>query len=405
MRVAVDGRSLRPGAAHRRGVARYLRCLLEALAEVEPEDEYVVLVAGADDPLPVGAPNVRTVRSRVPGRALFGAAAVVGRPRLDRLAGGCDVAWAPAVAPLAVSDGVPLVLTVHDMSFAHPADYTRYERLWHRLARPEKLARRATRVICPSGPVREAALARWGLAPERVRVVRSGAGKPAGAGRAADPGEPEPAGAGRVADPGEPEPAAAAPGEPDPARAHAVLPAGVAPPYVLAVGALEPRKLPHVLVEAHALARSRGLRAGLVFAGDGPLRGELERSQAIVLGHVSDEVLEALYGEALALACVSREEGFGFTPVEALARRTPVVVADLPVFAETLGDGALRVPPGDADALAEALLRLERDEELRRRLVAAGREAVANLSWERAAHETRAILAEAAAVTPAEAAT
>jgi glycosyltransferase involved in cell wall biosynthesis len=388
VRVAVDGRSLRPGAAHRRGVARYLRCLLEALAEVEPEDEYVVLVAGADDPLPVGAPNVRTVRSRVPGRALFGAAAVVGRPRLDRLAGGCDVAWAPAVAPLAVSDGVPLVLTVHDMSFEHPADYKPYERLWHRLARPEKLARRATRVICPSGPVREAALARWGLAPERVRVVRSGAGKAGGAGPATAPGEPEADNVGSSEEPG----------------FAAALPRSVVPPYVLAVGALEPRKLPQVLVEAHALARSRGLRAGLVFAGDGPLRPELERSQAVVLGHVSDEALEALYDGALALACVSRDEGFGFTPVEALARGTPAVVADLPVFAETLGDGALRVPPGDADALADALLRLERDEELRGRLVAAGREAVANLSWERAARETRAILAEAAAVTPAEAA-
>jgi glycosyltransferase involved in cell wall biosynthesis len=351
-------------------VARYLRCLLETLAQAEPEDEYVVLVAGADDPLPFGAPNVRTVRSRLPGRVLFGAAAVLGRPRLDRLAGGCDVAWAPALAPLAVSGGVPLVLTVHDMSFEHPGDYTRYERLWHRLARPEKLARRATRVICPSGPVRDAALARWDLIPKRVRVVRSGAGKA------------------RV-------PAArGAPGSPAPSAA---LPAGVATPYVLAVGALEPRKLPGVLVEAHALARSRGLSAGLVFAGDGPLRGELERSQAIVLGHVSDETLEAMYDGALALACVSREEGFGFTPVEALTRGTPVVVADLPVFAETLGDGALRVPPGDADALADALLRLERDEALRRRLVAAGRRAVANLSWERAARETRAILAEAAA--------
>jgi glycosyltransferase involved in cell wall biosynthesis len=266
-----------------------------------------------------------------------------------------------------------LVLTVHDMSFEQPGDYTRYERLWHRLARPEKLARRATRVICPSGPVRKAVLARWGLAPERVRVVRSGAGKAGGAG------------------------VAPASGAPEAARVHAALPAGVAAPYVLAVGALEPRKLPGVLVEAHALARSRGLRAGLVFAGDGPLRGELERSQAVVLGHVSDEVLEALYDGAFALACVSREEGFGFTPVEALARGTAVVVADLPVFAETLADGALRVPPGDANALADALLRLERDEALRRRLVAAGHEAVANLSWERAARETRAILAEAAA--------
>ena len=87
-------------------------------------------------------------------------------------------------------------------------------------------------------------------------------------------------------------------------------------------------------------------------------------------------MLEALYAGALALACVSRDEGFGFTPVEALARGTPAVVADLPVFAETLGEGALRVPPGDAEALADALLRLEREPGLRERLVAAGREAV-----------------------------
>jgi glycosyltransferase involved in cell wall biosynthesis len=277
---------------------------------------------------------------------------------------------------------VPLVLTVHDLSFEESGDWTRYERLWHRLARPERLARGASRVICPSGPVREAAIARWGLAPERVRVVRSGAGKawePRGAGRAgaAATGEPD-----------------TAPAQPDTAPA---LPAELAQPYVLAVGALEPRKLPGVLVEAHSLARSRGLRAGLVFAGDGPLRGDLERSHATVLGHVPDEVLEALYEGALALACVSRDEGFGFTPVEALTRGTPVVVADLPVFEETLGDGALRVPSRNANALADALLHLEREPELRERLVAAGREAVADLSWERAARETRAILAEAAA--------
>jgi glycosyltransferase involved in cell wall biosynthesis len=389
VRIAVDGRALRPGAAHRRGVARYLRCLLEALAAGAPEDEYMVVVAGAEEPAPFGAPNVRLVRSRVPGRALFGAGAVLGRPRLDRLAGGCDVVWAPAPAPLAVSSGAPLVLTVHDLSFEEVADFTRYERLWHRLARPQRLARRAARVICPSVPVREAVVARWGLAPEKVRVVRSGAGKvwaPGGGGRpgSAAAGQPETAVA-------LPEPAAAL------AEAAAALPLELAQPYVLAVGALEPRKLPGVLVEAHALARSRGLRAGLVFAGDGPLRHELERSHATVLGHVPDPVLDALYEGALVLACVSRDEGFGFTPVEALTRGTPVVVADLPVFRETLGDGAIRVPSRNAEALADALLRLEREPGLRERLVAAGREAVVELSWERTARETRAILAEAAA--------
>jgi glycosyltransferase involved in cell wall biosynthesis len=172
--------------------------------------------------------------------------------------------------------------------------------------------------------------------------------------------------------------------------------------FVLAVGALEPRKLPGVLAEAHRRARAAGLGAGLVFAGDGPLRGELDGPGARVLGHVPDDVLDALYESALAVVCASREEGFGFTPLEAAARGTPAIVADLPVFAETLGDAALRVPPGDPDALAAALVSLEREPGLRERLAEAGREAVAQLSWERAARETRATLKQAQGVRPLE---
>jgi glycosyltransferase involved in cell wall biosynthesis len=109
-----------------------------------------------------------------------------------------------------------------------------------------------------------------------------------------------------------------------------------------------------------------------------------------------DEQLDGLR-DALALTRVSREEGFAFTPLEALALGTPAVVSDLPVFAETLGSGALRVPPGDADALAGALLRLARDCELRTELVETGRAAAGRLSWSRtAAHRSREVLAEVA---------
>ena len=114
-----------------------------------------------------------------------------------------------------------------------------------------------------------------------------------------------------------------------------------------------------------------------------------------VLGRLRDRELDAAYADALCLACVSREEGFGFTPLEALAAGVPAVVSDLPVFRETLGDAALMVPADDADALADALLRLEREPELRESLVAAGRERVRLFSWERAARETRAVFEEA----------
>ena len=346
MHVAVDGRALRPGTARARGVARYLRCLLDELARAFPDDRYTLVD---------------------PGRARLAAGALAGRPRLDRLAGGCDVLWLPAPAPAAVSRGTPYVLTVHDLSFEHrPRDYPLYARLWHRLARPASLARAARLVLCDSEATRRAATGEWGLADERTRTVLPGPGRP-----------PAPAGGARGAESG--------------------LPAGLPERFFLAVGALEPRKLPGTLVEAHERARAGGLRAGLVFAGDGPLRDELAGAGATVTGHVSDAVLDALYERAVALACVSREEGFGFTPLEALARGTPAVVADLPVFDETLGEAALRVAPGDPDALAAALLRLEREPELRERLAAAGAGAVGRLSWERAARATRAALAEAAA--------
>lgn len=357
MRVGVDGRALR-AARERRGVGVYLEQLLRELARLNPEDEYRVLVPGAARERTLPA-NVALIGTAGPGRALHGAAALVGRPRLDRLLDGPDLVWAPAPAPLAVSPGVPFVLTVHDLSFVHrPRDYGRYERLWHRVARPRRLAQRAQRVLTDSDAVRAELLDEWQLAPERVRTVRPG------------------------------------PGRGGPAREGVPAAGGGTPAHVLAVGGLEPRKQPALLVEAHRLARERGLQAGLVFVGDGPLRGELEDAGATVLGRLGERELDAAYAGALCLACVSREEGFGFTPLEAISAGVPAVVSDLAVFRESLGDAALAVPPGDAEALASALLRLEREPELRERLVAAGSERVRLLSWERAAQETRAVFEE-----------
>ena len=363
MRVGVDGRALR-ATRPRRGIAIYLEQLLAELVRLYPEDEYRVLVPGAERTGAVPE-KVEVVGVGGSGRALHAAAALAGRPRLDRLLRKPDLIWAPAPAPLAVSRATPFVLTVHDLSFVHrPSDYDLYERLWHGLARPHRLARRAQRVLTDSDAVRAELLAEWDLPPERVRTVRPGPGR-----------------------------APRADGSPlhGPASAHAPQ------ARVLAVGGLEPRKQPMLLLEAHRRAVQNGLRADLAFVGDGPLRAELQAAGATVLGRLRDPELDAAYAGALCLACVSREEGFGFTPLEAMAAGVPVVVSDLPVFRETLADAALVVPRDDVDVLAHALLRLERDPELRQSLAAAGRGRVELLSWEHAARQTRAVFEEALA--------
>ncbi|HET7052278.1 MAG TPA: hypothetical protein VFI54_28665, partial [Solirubrobacteraceae bacterium] len=65
-------------------------------------------------------------------------------------------------------------------------------------------------------------------------------------------------------------------------------------------------------------------------------------------------------------------------------------------FGEELSPAVLRVPPGDVDALAAALLRIGRDEGLRSELASAARRTVEGLTWEAAARGTRAVFAEVA---------
>ena len=336
----MDGRALSGGSSgalrQPRGIARYLASLLDALRARHAGDEWLVTPAR--------------------GRLANASAALVGRPRLGA---GADVLWLPAPAP--VAPGIPYVLTVHDLSpELRPGDFSAYARLWNAVARPALLARGAARVIADSQETRGHVIERWGLPPERVSVVRPGVWRPG------------PPGKGAIA------------------RLE------VPPRYLLYVGALEPRKGVDVLAKAFAAARERGLEAQLVLAGEGPLSRSLRGPGVTLCGRVSDGELTALYAGARATVLPSRLEGFGFTPLESLAAGTPAVVSDLPALRETLGDAVLAVPPGDVGALADALLAIDRDDELCTRLLDAAGPRLAALSWHRAADEIRALLAEAA---------
>jgi glycosyltransferase involved in cell wall biosynthesis len=253
---------------------------------------------------------------------------------------------------------VPFVLTVQDLSFEErPGDFTAYERAWHRAARPRALAGRAQRVIVLAAPTRDQLISRWELDAGRIAVVAPGVHASAPGRRAAPP---------------------------------------VGGSYLLAVGALEPRKAPDLLVRAFGRARAQGLQATLVFAGDGRLAGDLAGEGVRLRGRVGDAELDALYRGALALVVPSLLEGYGLPLREALARGTPAVVSDLPVFGSELDAAVIRVAPADEAGLAAALLRLEREPGLRERLAGGAVPAVAGLSWSLAAHRTRAVLAQAA---------
>ena len=356
MRVAIDARHLGQG----RGIARYLEEMLAALAANFSDDEWVAVVPGDRQ---VTVPDgVELRQSRMRSKPLFATAALTGVPRLEKLAGGADVSWVPAPAPVACGRSTPYVLTIHDLSFElRPADFTAYERRWLKAARPRRLAERAACIVVDSdATATDLVEAGWLHRADQLAVIRAA---PSSALREAGT-------------------QAAAPGGGE---------------HLLYVGALEPRKGLDTLAEAVVIARRSGLTAPLLVVGEGRLAGELDAVPGVrLLGRQSDEELAQLYAAALALVMPSRLEGFGLPPVEAAAHGVPSVTSDLPVFRETLGDAALTFPVGNADALAKALVLISGDSGLRARIGGDARLAVSKLTWDSAAASLRAVLAEAA---------
>jgi glycosyltransferase involved in cell wall biosynthesis len=145
-------------------------------------------------------------------------------------------------------------------------------------------------------------------------------------------------------------------------------------PYFLTVAMIEPRKNHLGLLQAFKLARKNGLElrwkvVGAVGQCADEIVAALRAESAVdLLGHVPDDELDRLYRGALFHALPSHAEGFGFPPLEAMARGTPTVCSAGSALDETVGDAALRVSLDDRKRWAEVLQMLASDGEERRRL-------------------------------------
>lgn len=148
-------------------------------------------------------------------------------------------------------------------------------------------------------------------------------------------------------------------------------------PFLLAVGQLVYYKGFEVLVEA--MAGVPGLKALII--GQGPLKARLQeqirkgglQDRVLLLDHVSREELLAAYQacQFLVLPSTCRSEAFGLVQLEAFLAGKPAIATDLPSgvpYVNRHGETGLIVPPGDARALAAAIVRLQEDSALRERL-------------------------------------
>lgn len=181
-------------------------------------------------------------------------------------------------------------------------------------------------------------------------------------------------------------------------------PAGHQPPRLLCVATLTPRKGHEVLLRA--LARIAGLPWHLKCVGSGARDvGHAARLRSLVVafglgervdfvGELGDEALATAYADADVFVLPSFYEGYGMVIDEALAHGLPIVSTRGGALAQTVPpEAGLVVPPGDVDALADALQAVLTDGALRARLRAGARLQRARLrSWAQVAEAFESIL-------------
>lgn len=150
---------------------------------------------------------------------------------------------------------------------------------------------------------------------------------------------------------------------------------------VLSVGRLDNEKNPILLAEALRLLAAGSENWRLVVCGEGPLAEPLqERLRALGVADRADlrgfvpagPALNDVYRNSDLFLHTSLTEGVPQVLFEAFAAGLPVVATDVGAVAETVGDAALLVPPGDPRAAEQALRRLMADSELRARVAASG---------------------------------
>jgi glycosyltransferase involved in cell wall biosynthesis len=365
MRIAIDAREL---VTRPTGVGRYLAELLRAWGDLPGAHAHEFILCAPDlVPLPQG----RLAGLRVEAMSAVGSGTMWEQFTLPRLVGraGADVLFAPGyTGPMLGSlvrpwsAAVPMVVTIHDVSFAaHPEWFSwregRRRRFVTRLA-----ARKAARVITISDFSKQEIVRHLGVSQAKVEVIYVGST--------------------RMTPPG--------------------LPASDGDPTVLFVGSLFNRRhIPELLAGFERVAANHP-SVRLVLVGDNRTRPYIDVDQLIAqspardriraLAYVGDAELASLYQQARAFVFLSEYEGFAMTPLEALGSGVPVMLLDTEVAREIYGPAATYVERPDPALIADGLERVLFDEEERTRTLSSAATQLERYSWRECAQRTLQVL-------------
>ncbi len=363
MKVCVD---IQAALGQRGGVGRYVRELLAHLGPEAGDDQLSAFYfdfkrTGLESPLP--QVEVRACRW-MPGRVAQATWKRFRLPPFDWFAGPADLYHFPNFIRPPLSRGRKSVVTIHDVSFLRLPETTEDKNLAWLTVEIHRTVEQADAILTDSQFSANEIVELLGVPEDKVFPVRLGL-PPLG-----PPPRPE-----------------------EVERIRRSL--GLEKPYLLMVGTIEPRKNIPFLVKIHeSLSEDDGELAVVGSLGwkTGPsvqaMEQSVRREGIHLLQGLDDRQLAAVYSGASIFVYPTLYEGFGFPPLEAMARGIPVVSARNSSLPEVLGDAAEWIDGYDAEEWAAKIRNILGDSAKTARLRAAGLEQVKNFTWEETARRT-----------------
>jgi glycosyltransferase involved in cell wall biosynthesis len=365
MRFAIDAHAV---GRHLTGNEVYIRNLLKGFAK-ERDSEFVAYVS-EDDAFSMIPASIRTLRisSNPFVRLGLGLSARV-------LADRPDLLHVQYTAPLACP--VPVVVTVHDVSFLDHPEYFPRERAWQLQLTVRRTVKQAVRVLTVSEFSRCSILRAYPeIDPEKVVVIPNAA-----------------SGFRQISQ--------------DLARKKVNNRFSISTPFLLSVGDLQPRKNHIGLIRAFArlVQEYPQFPHSLVLAGQETWFAGSVREAALAsgvadrirfCGFVSDDDLLTLYNACDLSVFPSFYEGFGLPVLEAMACGRAVACSGTSALPEVANGAAILFDPYSIDEIARAMADLLLDSELRARMERLGSHRAAQFSWQKTAQRTLDVFCEVA---------
>lgn len=160
--------------------------------------------------------------------------------------------------------------------------------------------------------------------------------------------------------------------------------------YLLFVGTLSPHKNIERIIEAFNKVRNKGYDYQLVICGKkGWLYKEIFNKvnelnlekEVIFTDYVTNEELEVLYKNTKLFIFPSLYEGFGFPPIEAMARKVPVIASREGAIPEVVGNAAMMCDAYDLNDIVKKIIDIFEDNNLKNNLIELSIERSKYFSW------------------------